>query len=70
MAVLRRRAFGSEVAASDFTFQSTDGAKRRVRARVGKLGVASQNIAGHVRNDLEEGPHDPALNPMGVRPAG
>ena len=36
MATRRRKAFGSEVAASAFIFQSTDGAKRRVRARVGK----------------------------------
>jgi hypothetical protein len=36
MATRRRKAFGSEVAASEFIFQSTDGAKRRVRARVGK----------------------------------
>jgi len=36
MAALRRKAFGSEVAASDFIFQSIDGVKRRVRARVGR----------------------------------
>jgi hypothetical protein len=32
---LRRRAFGTEVAASDFIFQSAGGRKRRVRVRVG-----------------------------------
>jgi hypothetical protein len=32
---LRRRAFGTEVAASDFIFQTAGGRKRHVRVRVG-----------------------------------
>jgi hypothetical protein len=43
MADLRRKAFGSEVAASTFVFQSSDGVRRRVRARVGKPYKESQS---------------------------